>query len=303
MKEPDMPDMEQEARVLLDAAAPDPPPGIDLLRGVRARRSARRIRLRVALAAAVAVVAALAATVIPPALASGPSALAQVTGAVSRTAGQSYRLSSTTTRALSPGNGRPTTVWTSASGAFDPARRIGAETMSNGTQIRFIGGYVYLHLGPPGLHVLPGGQSWFRMSSPALWGAVTAGRQLRLAKGLLSVAETGPQYLFALLESVSEINRQGSASGPGWTGTKYAFSVTVALGPAGRGSPTLHVSGTIEVDQQGWVRHIDAAYTLPAMLSAPLRWLKVQMTFSDFGAPVSVSAPPARDVLTVSRAW
>jgi hypothetical protein len=291
MKEQDMADTEQQVRALFAAAAADVPPGIDLLRGVQARRVAHRFRLRVALSAAAAAVVA-AAVVITLALAQAPSALAQLTSAVSRTAGQSYHFSATTTSVTLPGTGTPMTVRTDLSGAFDPARRIGEETTSTGEQARFIGSYVYLH----GHLTLPAGDSWQRAPSPTLWAPVTANRQLRLTAGLLSVAETSPQNLLALLKSASQVNRQGSVSGPGWTGTQYAFSVTVAIGPAGNGQPTVRATGTIDVDQQGRVRRLDAAYTLSAIAPARPERATVEMTFSDFGAAVSVSAPPARDV-------
>ncbi len=287
-----MPDTEQQVRALFAAAAADVPPGIDLLRGVQARLVAHRFRLRAALSAAAAAVVA-AAVLITLTLAQAPSALAQLTSAVSRTAGQSYHFSATTTSVTLPGTGTPMTVRTDLSGAFDPARRIGEETTSAGEQTRFIGSYVYLN----GHLVLPSGKSWLRAPSPTLWVPVTADRQLRLTAGLLSVAETGPQNLLALLKSASQVNRQGSVSGPGWTGTRYAFSVTVAIGPTGSGQPTVRATGTIDVDQLGRVRHLDAAYTLPAIASAPPERATVVMTFSDFGAPVSVSAPPALDVL------
>jgi hypothetical protein len=296
MKEQDMPDAEQQARALFAAATEDVPPGIDLLRGMQARRAARRFRLRVTLSAAAAAVVAAAAA-ITLTLAQAPSALAQLTSAVSRTAGQSYHFSATTTSVTLPGTGTPIRVRT-VSGAFDPARRIGEETTSTGEQTRFIGSYVYLH----GHLTLPVGKSWQRAPSPTLWAPVTASRQLRLTAGLLSVAETSPQNLLALLNSASQVSRQGSVSGPGWTGTRYAFSVTVAIGPAGSGQPTVRAAGTVDVDQLGRVRHLDAAYTLPARAAAPPERATVEMTFSDFGAPVSVSAPPAGDVFAPGSA-
>ena len=84
-------------------------------------------------------------------------------------------------------------------------------------------------------------------------------------------------------------------SGPGWTGTRYAFSVSIAFGPAGSGLPAVTATGTVDVDQQGRVRQLDAAYTLPPIASAPTERVTVEMTFGDFGAPVSVTAPPADD--------
>lgn len=292
-----MPDTEQEVRALFAAAAGDAPPGIDLLRGVRARRAAHRHRLRITLSAAAAAVTA-AAIVVTLTLVRPPSALAQLTSAVSRMAGQSYHFSGTKTRVPLPGSGASMTLRAGFSGAFDPAREIGEETISTGEQVRFIGGYVYVKPGGPaaGQPKLPDGASWLKLPRPPLWAPVTPGRPLRITAGMLSVAETSPQNLFALLKSVSQVSRQGSTSGPGWTGTRYAFSVSITFGPPGRGGPTVNAAGTVDVDQQGRVRHLDAAYTLPALMPAARGRVTVEMTFSDFGAAVSVSAPPARDV-------
>ncbi len=293
-----MSDNDQQVRTLFAAAADDIPPGIDLLRGFRARRAARHFRGRVALATAAASVAA-AATVITLTIAQAPSALAQLTSAISRTAGQSYHFGATLTQLpLQPNGTVPGPVTRTISGAFDPPQQVGEEMISRSGQVRFIGGYVYLPTGAVGKSGLLDGKPWLKAPSPAPWGPVTANQQLRIGAGVLSLAETSPQTLFALLESVSTVDRQGGVSGPGWTGTRYAFSVSVAFGPAGSGLPTVTATGTVDVDQQGRVRDLDAAYTLPAIASAPPERVTVEMTFSDFGAPVSVSAPPASEVFT-----
>jgi hypothetical protein len=141
-------------------------------------------------------------------------------------------------------------------------------------------------------------KSWVRAPSPRLWDPVTAGQGLRITAGISSVAETSPQNLFAMLKPASTVDRRGSAPGPGWTGTSYAFSVRITFGPAGSDLLAVTATGTVDVDQQGRVRSLDAAYTLPAQASAPAKRVTAEMTFSDFGTPVSVSAPPASEVLT-----
>lgn len=297
-----MPETEQQVRALLAAASADIPPGVDLLRGVRARRSARRIRSRITLSAAAAVAAAAAALITLTLVQAQPSALAQLTSAVSRTAGQSYHFSAMAIQVTLPSGGTAITSRTVFSGAFDPARRVGEQTTHTGAQTRFIGSYAYLNAAAAGDPTgIPSGKSWFRIPSLALWGPVKARGQLRLTAGLLSVVETNPQDLFALFESVSQVNRQGSVSGPGWTGTRYAFSVALTL-DAGRRVLAGHATGSIDVDQQGRVRRLHAAYTVPAIASAPLKQGTVEMTFSDFGAPVLVSAPPAREVFIPGNA-
>jgi hypothetical protein len=295
VKEPNMSDNDQQMRTLFDAAADDVPPGIDLLRGFRARRAARRVRGRVALATAAASGMA-AATAVTLTIVQAPSALAQLTSAVSRTAGLSYDFSATIDR-VPQANGAAAQL-ARVSGAFDPAQRVGEETIGPSAQIRFIGQYVYLPARPVSRPALPGDKSWVRAPSPQLWVPVTADQGLRITAGISSVAETSPQNLFAMFKSASTVDRRGSASGPGWTGTSYAFSVRIMFGSAGSGLPTVTATGTVDVDQQGRVRSLDAAYTLPAQASTPAERVTAEMTFSDFGTPVSVSAPPASEVLT-----
>ncbi len=52
----------------------------------------------------------------------------------------------------------------------------------------------------------------------------------------------------------------------------------------------LNVTGTVGVDRQGRVRKLDADYSIGKSEQ------RAEMTFGDFGAPVSVSAPPASEV-------
>jgi hypothetical protein len=286
-----MSDNDQQVRTLFAAAAGDAPPGIDLLHGFRARQAARRVRGRAVLAAAAACVVA-AATAITLTVAQAPSVLAQLTSAVSRTAGQSYHFSGTITSVPLQADGAVPSRPVRISGAFDPPQRVGEEVISPGRQFRFIGGYVYLSARAIGKSAILG-RSWVKAPSPPLWVPVTADKPLRLTAGILSVAETSPQDLFAMLRSASTVDRRSSVSGPGWTGTSYAFSVSIVFGPAGNALPAVTVTGTVDVDQQGQVRHLDVAYTLPA----PSERVTVDMTFSDFGAPVPVSAPPASEIL------
>jgi hypothetical protein len=90
VKEPNVPDIDQQVRTLFTDAAGDVPPGIDLLHGF----GARRVRGRVALAAAAGSLLA-AVTAVTLTIATAPSALAQLTSAASRTAGLSYDFSAT----------------------------------------------------------------------------------------------------------------------------------------------------------------------------------------------------------------
>ena len=295
-----MPDNDLQVRTLFTDAAGDVPPGMDLLHGFRARQAARRvrgrIRGRIALATAAGSLLA-AATAVTLTIATAPSALAQLTSAVSRTAGLSYDITATVAAVPLRADGPERAQSGRVSGEFDPAQRTGEETFGgfgSGAQIRFIGPYVYLyHQGGP---ALPGGKSWVRAPSPQLWEPVTAGQGLSLTAGLGSLAVTSPQNLFALLKAASTVDRQGSASGDGWTGTSYAFTARMTFGPHGSSQPEVTAAGTVAVDQQGRVRRLNVAYTQPAQASLPPVRVTVEMTFSDFGTPVSVSPPPASEV-------
>ena len=292
-----MPDNDLQVRTLFTDAAGDVPPGIDLLHGFRARQAARRvrgrIRGRVALATAAGSLLA-AATAVTLTIATAPSALAQLTSAVSRTAGLSYDISATIDAVPLRAGGSARALSARVFGAFDPAQRTGEEAIGGGGQIRFIGPYVYMY--HPGGPALPGGKSWVRAPSQQMWEPATAGQGLSLGAGLSSLAVTSPQNLFALLKTASTVDRQGSASGDGWTGTSYAFTARLTFGPDGSSQPAVTAAGTVGVDQQGRVRRLNVAYTQPAQASlAPVR-VTVEMTFSDFGTPVSVSPPPASEV-------
>lgn len=75
----------------------------------------------------------------------------------------------------------------------------------------------------------------------------------------------------------------GPASGPGWTGTRYAFS-----GSPGAG---IELSGTVNVDQQGQARALVLTIRLASAINVFV--MTQDLTFSDFGAPVTVTPPPA----------
>lgn len=125
MKEQPINHAEEAARRLLTVAAEDVPPGIDLLRGMRALRRTRAVRFRVVVAAGAAGVVA-AATAVTLSAARAPSALAQVTNAAARTASGSYRVRAVE-RIVHLG-GLRSQPWTTLSGQFDPAKGLGEQT-------------------------------------------------------------------------------------------------------------------------------------------------------------------------------
>lgn len=63
-----------------------------------------------------------------------------------------------------------------------------------------------------------------------------------------------PAELSGVLRSAGTVRDEGSASGPGWTGTGYAFTARFF-------DARESVSGTVYVDQQGQVRRLVTSTT------------------------------------------
>jgi hypothetical protein len=293
-------DTEEAARRLLAVAAEDVPAGIDLLRGVRSRRRKRAVRLRAVVAAGAAGIVAAAAAVTLSAV-QAPSAYAQVIQAAARTAAASYRVRAV--EHIVRDGGLPSQPWSTASGQFDPADGLGELTTNLGAQIRYAGGYTYELVtgtvragaraqGTP----IPAWASWERL--PIRLGASPEGnptapfpvRVTRAGLALLRVSsaflgQAGPQDLLVLLRSAAHVRVAGPASGPGWTGAAYTFSAATSLTEPV--PEPVSISGTVDVDQQGLVRQLDAVESFDQTVR------KIKTTFGDFGLTVSVSPPSA----------
>jgi hypothetical protein len=106
-----------------------------------------------------------------------------------------------------------------------------------------------------------------------------------------------PGTFLAQLEKAGTVIDEGPASGPGWTGTKYAFAIR-----DGKNGPVT-VSGTVYVDQQGLVRHLVITTTLLPVPGEPWTRFTDDVTFGDFGVSVSVAAPPASQVYNLGRTY
>ena len=280
---------ETEARLLLAAAFETVPAGpgradrelagAELLRQVRRRTSARRwTRPRVlapaGAVAALAVAAAVAlATTLTATVATAPPAAAAVTAAAAKTSGDSFQVTGRST--LGDQQFQVT-------GAFNPALGIGQETGPGGLQIIDTGQYTYVHA----QKAIPGadGKTWVRIAE--LTGHAPNPVKL-LSASLLGVVRADPETLLALLKSGGTVDRLGSASGPGWTGTEYAFTST--------GTSPVSIVGTVDVDQHGWVRELAVTLSSPQS-GGTVTDVRVDLAFGDFGVPVSVTPPPASEV-------
>lgn len=291
-----MNDTEEAVRRLFAAAAEDVPPGIDLLRGVRALSRKRVVRVR-ALAAACAAGIVAAAVAVTLSAVQAPSAFAQVTHAAARTAAASYRVRATE-RIVQIG-GLRSQPWATAYGEFDPAHGVGQQTDNLGAQIRYAGGSMYVFLtddlraaynrtGPP----VPAWASWEQLAGIRLQPGAAAGTAGLAMLGVFPgfLGQVAPQDLLALLQSATQVREVGPASGPGWTGTAYTFTIVTTLdGPL---HTAVSLSGTVDVDQLGRVRQLDGLESFMGTVQ------KVAITFGGFGLPVSVSPPPASQTWT-----
>jgi hypothetical protein len=292
VKEQNMNDTEEAVRRLFTVATEDMPPGIDLLQGVRARTRKRRARSRVALSAGVAGIVA-AATGITLSAVQAPSALAQVTQAAARTAEQSYRVTSVSTVVASRG---PGTRRLTIHGEFDRADKLGEETASDGSEVRYVGRYMYVSMSKAMRDAyqkahrtpIPAGTTWLRVPAPPDIDLPTL-ELIVIGGSTNGIGQVDPQNLLTLLRNSSQVSEQGPASGPGWTGTAYTF--TARLMTHGPLHITLGSTGTVDVDRQGRVRRLDATQTFGQTKRT------VRVTFGDFGLAVSVSPPPAARTL------
>jgi hypothetical protein len=300
-----MNDTGQDMRATLLAGSDDVPLDIDLLRGVREqsaarRRHRRRVRVLVP-AGAVAGGVAAAATLLGTSVTNPPSALAAVTSAMVKTSAQSYRF--TMNGSLTLPSIRLIQHF-ALTGSIDPQHERGTELVTGGPlrgthnyvteQLRFIGKNLYTWVSPAsGLGSV--GKPWDEAPIPAPDTRASPGSELR---GDTFEQPISPAELLGVLRSAAAVRYVGSASGPGWTGSKYAFTAHPA------GPPAVTVAGTVDVDQQGRVRSLDTITTVRTRYRNPAQTETEDLTFEGFGGPVQVTSPPASQVKqTITPYW
>jgi len=285
---------EEQVRQLLALASEDVPQDAGghegLLQGALARRArARRLRRRLLTSAATAGVLTTAlAILMSTATARLPgtsvthhgtppeSALTAVTLAAAETAVQTYQVRATFTYTVPRGSGvSPSRV--TLTGEFDPASGLGE--VSGPRDIRWTGGYAYVRVGHDPAFAA---KSWIRVRESA----VRVVGLHRLGLGDLVAGRVGPQGLLEWLRSASQVRAVSPASGPGWTGTRYAVRARTTVGYYVGETDT----GTVDVDRQGLVRRLDI--TQVTKVGADEFGTTLRLVFYDFGVPVSVTAPP-----------
>ena len=270
---------EAEGQRLLTAAFETAPVGAapagELLRHVRRHdKTRRRVRTLVpagavaALGGAAAVALTLTATV-----AVAPSAFAAVTAAAAKTSAESFHVTVRQTVAGSSAGGISSGR---VAGDFDPSRGVGDETASSGpvSTVLYLGNESYAQVSNE--DPLGHGKPWVESASLGLG--------------------YDPGTFLSQLEKAGTVSDEGPASGPGWTGTKYAFTIR-----AGKNGPVA-VSGTLDVDQQGLVRDLVQTTTLQPAAGEPGVTFTDDVTFSDFGESVQTpAAPPASQVYNYGK--
>ena len=268
-----MNDTEAEARRLLAAATEDMPPGIDLLDGfvvARRRDRARRTRRGAVLSAGIAVAAA-SVTAVTLTIGSAPPALATVTSALTRTLAQSYHVSEQNSSYYIWNSRITGRAHSTCASEADPVRHLAATSCSNGVRAREVGGYTYLYITDPVDHP---GRHWDRIPTTSLGDLPS----------INSFTTATPQQMLAEIKKADKVTVVGPASGSGWTGTRYAFS-------GSPGTAEIKLSGTVNVDQQGRARALALTIRLTGAINV---FVTTQvLTFSGFGALVTVTPPPA----------
>jgi hypothetical protein len=256
---------EHELRTLLTKATEDRPAGIDLMPKTPGRRRIRVLVPIASLGVAAAVAVAVAVSVVLPVGQS--SAQAQVLTAVENTSQESYRIHTTSGQKI-------------FDGAFDPVQQVGVITR-DGAETRFVGGKMYSK---------ERGEAKWLVSPRAQPELENAPEVVTLVK----LAPLDPQAALERLRSATDVRESGSASGQGWTGRRFAFSLedTSAAG-AQEGAKqvqgkNLGATGTVDVDDQGRVRRLEVDFSDDGHQTV--------LEIGDFGTPVTVVAPPADQV-------
>lgn len=305
-----------DMRLLLGTAAETVPPAADLLGGVRRRLAHRRSRARVAMSVglvgvvgagtAVAVTAGSGTAARPQSggtAASPLSARMQLTAVLAKAGARSYRVRAVGQQILVTKKTGEKGGWTYRDhGVFDPVHQTGKDTVTgdnaalNG-QFRYIGKFLYERLdyavreshGKPWYRIRPGSGpgSALQAGVPPAWQYA-----IDLANGDGEAIGAGPGRLAAIVKSATTVRDEGPVSGTGWTGTRYSFTATIRIPPA---PFTTHVvTGTVSVDQQGRVRQLAVTDLEMTPKDVPINIENtLDITFSDFGTPVSVAVPPA----------
>lgn len=262
-----------------------PPAGMpDLTRRPAPARPPRRAGVRlltprraVAAVAAAAAVAGVVAGSESLAQSAPPSARAVLVAAVTRTAAQSYRVDSESVWSGFPLINQPTT----SSGFIDPARKVAEFTISPAS---YASNTPPPPGGPPERIIEIGGDTYvYDAPLSPVWTKVPPfPSTLRRGQANWQLDFLPYSSPLSYWRKEGQVREAGPVSGPGWSGTKYAFTYRSACC-----NGSARITGTVDVDQLGRVRMIfekDFETNQPQVVTQTWK-------FSDFGAAVHVTAP------------
>jgi hypothetical protein len=117
-----------------------------------------------------------------------------------------------------------------------------------------------------------------------------------------------PAVLLTVLRSAATVRVVGPASGPGWTGTEYAFTAGPIYWENADVAIKEDVTGTVYVDHQGRVRRLETTTSEASwpgqhrLQITPVTTTDV-LTFGGFETRVRVSPPPAGQVAYTAKPY
>ncbi|HEX3456239.1 MAG TPA: hypothetical protein VHS03_16590 [Gaiellaceae bacterium] len=164
----------------------------------------------------------------------------------------------------------------------------GGATIPSSVPVVVTGGVAYVHA-PSVATQIQAGAEWIKFTSAAIPSSVSS---LVNPKALSSVT---PQKVIA----ATSVHRVGKASVRGTSTTHYTVTVAVAKLPAGlsKAGKTVGVSSAqlqVYVDGAGYVRRVSSTLAhVKFQKGAAGSSLRFQVDLFDFGAPVTVTKPPA----------
>jgi hypothetical protein len=270
-----------DLRPLLATAVSDGPASTDLLAGVRRAQRGRRVLVRVGSLATAGALATAALAVWT--VGNAPSAQAQLVAAVEQSSEQGFHV-----HGVSKAAGRE------FDGVFDPATKTGRITAPGGVQQLFVAGTIYTEHAGPDAKPLPAGKRW--VSAPMMTDAEWA--QLGTTVEVLKRSTLDPQLVLRQLRSATNVQETGPASGAGWTGNRYSFTIADTKDAKGG---RLSITGTVAVDSEELVRVLDLNVRSDGPAGQGGDVNNVVLEFSDYGTTVDVTAPPAEQVISTDQ--
>jgi hypothetical protein len=227
-----------------------------------------------------------------------------LTAAVTRTVGQTARISVTTTSQM-----QSMSVSYTETGEYDFAHSRGMVSMQSpvGMTVIFIRPTAYIKL-PGGSGALPAGKSWVALGTgssdglgSSMFGPFGGTNPADLLESLTAVSSSVTSLGPTTIRGVKVIGfrvdidpAKAAVRVPSWERAGYQqFISSLGHGP---------VPVDVWVDGQNLVRRVKLSLHLPDGQGAPAGTQMVEVTdFYDFGVPVRVSPPPASQVASMSQ--